>query len=84
MRFRTILVRFRTLFTGLKAAQEEERGKMPPPPPQSVMEYRVRGVLEIIKSPDIQEETKNAALRSITEKIVYAKPQNCLNIYFTF
>lgn len=39
-------------------------------------------VLSIIKSPDVDEETKNKALRSIIDKIVFNKKENTLDIYF--
>ena len=43
---------------------------------------RVIEVLSIIKSPDVDEETKNMALRSIIDKIVFSKPDNTFDIYF--
>lgn len=67
----------------LKDAKREEEEQLPTPPSPAVMEKKAREVLNIIKSPDASEETKNAALRSIIDKIVYAKPLNTLDIYFS-
>ncbi|MBO5967459.1 MAG: recombinase family protein [Clostridia bacterium] len=39
-------------------------------------------VLSILRSPDVDGETKNAALRSIVEKIVFKKLENTFDIYF--
>ena len=61
-----------------KAADEPK-----PTDPQEVTE-KVCKILDTIKSPDFSEEGKNAALRTITEKIVFVKPQNRMDIYFVF
>lgn len=39
-------------------------------------------VMSILRSPDVDGETKNAALRSIVEKIVFNKLENTFDIYF--
>ena len=44
---------------------------------------RVRKVVDLVKSPDVTEEVKNEALRSILDKIVYNKPNNTFDFYFT-
>ena len=64
--------------------QRLQEGKKAEEPQEEIFDItpRVMGVLDVIKSPDVSEETKNAALRTIIEKIVYEKPQNTLNIYF--
>lgn len=43
---------------------------------------KVVNVLDFIKSPDVSEQAKNEALRSIISKIVYIKPENRLDIIF--
>lgn len=43
---------------------------------------KVVNVLDFIKSPDVSEQAKNEALRSIISKIIYVKPENRLDIIF--
>lgn len=43
---------------------------------------RVINVLDFIKSPDVSEQAKNEALRTIISKIIYVKPENRLDIIF--
>ena len=43
---------------------------------------KVMEVLTIIKSPDVDEQTKNEALKSILDKIVFNKPGNSLDFFF--
>lgn len=43
---------------------------------------KVINVLEYIKSPDVSEQAKNEALRTIISKIIYVKAQNSLSIFF--
>ena len=43
---------------------------------------RVLEVISILRSPDVDGEVKNAALRSIVEKIVFNKLENTFDIYF--
>ncbi len=43
---------------------------------------RVSNVLKIIKSPDVTESSKNEALRTVVDHIVYEKEKNNLAIYF--
>ena len=43
---------------------------------------KVESVIELIKSPDVSEEAKNEALRTIISKIVYDKPAQHLDFYF--
>lgn len=43
---------------------------------------KVVSVLDFIKSPDVTEQAKNEALRSIISKIIYVKPENRLDIIF--
>ena len=43
---------------------------------------KVAEVLDEIKRPDVDESTKNEALRTIISKIVYDKPAQSLDIYF--
>ena len=51
------------------------------PDPDAFRE-KVRAVLEIIESPDVDEAAKNQFLRSILEKIVYNKPDGSFDFYF--
>lgn len=48
------------------------------------MRRKVLDVLEIIKIPDVSEQAKNEALRSIVSYIVYEKPASRLALYFVF
>lgn len=43
---------------------------------------KVLEVISILRSPDVDGETKNIALRSIVEKIVFNKLENTFDIYF--
>lgn len=43
---------------------------------------KLLGVLELIQSPDVSEKTKNEALRSMIDKIVYQKPAGNFEVYF--
>ncbi len=43
---------------------------------------KVVSVLDFIKSPDVTEQAKNEALRSIISKIIYVKSENRLDIIF--
>lgn len=43
---------------------------------------RVVNVLDFIKSPNVSEQAKNEALRTIISKIIYVKPENRLDIIF--
>lgn len=47
-----------------------------------VFAKKVEKVLDVIKRPDVDESTKNEALRTIISKIVYNKPAQSLDIYF--
>lgn len=63
----------------LKTAQEREITTS-----DSQIDFKPKAieVLSIIKSPDVSEEAKNIALRSIIDKIVYDKEQNTFDVYF--
>ena len=43
---------------------------------------KVMEVLAVIKSPDVDEQTKNEALKSILDRIVFNRPDNTLNFFF--
>lgn len=66
----------------LKAGQATEQAQQAPEPDAKIYAKKVKSVLKIIKSPDVSEEAKNQALRSIIEKVLYIKPSNTLQIYF--
>ena len=48
------------------------------------MRRRTLDVLDIIKRPDVTEQAKNEALRSILSHIVYQKSTNQLQLFFVF
>lgn len=64
---------------GKEAEAAEESGEID----IDVFEKKVRSVLEVIKSPDISEESKNEALRSILEKVLYIKASQTFRLVFT-
>lgn len=43
---------------------------------------KLLGILELVKSPDVDEKSKNEALRSMIDKIVYQKPSGTFEVYF--
>lgn len=43
----------------------------------------VLSVLNLLESPDIPEKEKNEALRSVLDKIIYNKPENTFDFFFT-
>jgi hypothetical protein len=49
--------------------------------PQAYQQRAIE-VIKIIKSPDVSEEAKNSALRTIIDKIVFNKEQNTFDFYF--
>ena len=63
----------------LKAAKEAETPKAAD---TSALPAKTIEVLKLIKSDEISDAAKNAALRSIIDKIVYNKDENVLDIYF--
>lgn len=65
-----------TKLTEAKAKSEPVEQKQPDIEPRAVE------VLSIIKSPDVSEEAKNKALRSIIDKIVFNKKDYTFDIYF--
>lgn len=48
----------------------------------SVYKQKALRVLEIIKSPDVNENAKNEELRSLIAKIIFKKPENTFDFYF--
>jgi DNA invertase Pin-like site-specific DNA recombinase len=67
----------------IKKLEDAKKEDEPTPVQPEKFESKVIGVLDVIKSPDVSEEAKNAALRTIIEKIVYRKPMKTLDIYFS-
>lgn len=65
-----------------RAQQKKENAADQDKPDVAACKARAMGALEILKSPDVDGETKNKALRSIVDKIVYNKPQNTVDIFF--
>lgn len=51
-------------------------------PDKEAFAARVLKVLDVLRSPDISEEAKNTALRSIIDKIVYSKTDETFQFYF--
>ena len=43
---------------------------------------RVQQVIITVENPDIPEQSKNEALRSIIDRIIYKKPSNTLAFFF--
>lgn len=66
----------------LKEEKESKQSTEPTFIDKSVFAKKVLNVLEFIKSPDVTEQAKNEALRSIISKIIYVKPENRLDIIF--
>lgn len=60
---------------------EDEAERVPDIDPAAYAK-RVSDVLEVLKSPDMPEQAKNEALRSVVDKIVYNKPDNTLEVFF--
>lgn len=48
----------------------------------SAFAVTVASVLEIIESPDVSEELKNQALKTIIKKIIFYRPENKIDIHF--
>lgn len=67
----------------LTAARDAEQLPPAAAPDPDAFRKKVRAVLEIIESPDVDEAAKNQFLRSILEKIVYNKPDGSFDFYFT-
>ena len=59
-----------------EAAEEEQRVD------PTAYAKKVADVLEIVKAPDISEQAKNEALRTIIDKIVFNKPAATFDLYF--
>ena len=66
----------------LKEEKESKQSTEPASIDKNVFAKKVLNVLEFIKSPDVTEQAKNEALRSIISKIIYVKPENRLDIIF--
>lgn len=66
----------------LKEEKESKQNIKPASIDKSVFAKKVLNVLEFIKSPDVTEQAKNEALRSIISRIIYVKPENKLDIIF--
>lgn len=66
----------------LKEEKESKQSTEPASIDKSVFAKKVFSVLEFIKSPDVTEQAKNEALRSIISRIIYVKPENRLDIIF--
>lgn len=66
----------------LKEEKESKQSTEPASIDKSVFAKKVLNVLEFIKSPDVTEQAKNEALRSIISRIIYVKPENRLDIIF--
>ena len=76
--FKEVKTQTETNIANLRAAQEAEHQETP----QKDIAPQVVEVLKIIKSPDIDDEAKNMALRSIIDKIVFDKHKDTFDIYF--
>lgn len=65
-----------------KLRQQAAEAAPAPEHDKKVYAKKVAGVLELIKNPDVTEDAKNEALRSILSKIVYEKEKQNLALYF--
>ena len=59
--------------------ETEETAKEPDP---VQVRKKLLDVLRIVESPDVSEEDKNRALRSVLDKIVFHRPANTLKLFF--
>lgn len=66
----------------LKEEKESKQSTEPASIDKRIFAKKVLNVLEFIKSPDVTEQAKNEALRSIISRIIYVKPENRLDIIF--
>lgn len=66
----------------LKEEKESKENTEPASINKNAFAKKVLNVLEFIKSPDVTEQAKNEALRSIISRIIYVKPENRLDIIF--
>lgn len=67
----------------LRAAQAEDDAEAAAVKPDAgAMAEKARSVLQLLESPDLSAEAKNAALRSIVDKIVFRKEPRGFDFYF--
>ena len=68
----------------IKQLENEKKAQIPKDKDvdNKIFAKKVLSVLDFISSPDISEQAKNEALRSIISKIIYVKPENRLDIIF--
>ena len=66
----------------LSRISAKEEGDTVPDVDISAYHDTVRGVLDVVKDPDVDESVKNAALTRIIDKIVYRKKEKALDFYF--
>lgn len=64
---------------GKEAEAAEDSGEID----VNIFAKKVQSVLDVIKSPDVSEEIKNEALRSILEKVLYIKASQTFRLVFT-
>ncbi len=63
----------------LEAARDKEA---PAPVDEKAFAAKTVEIMSVLRSPDVDEEAKNLALRAIIEKIVFNKFANTFDIYF--
>lgn len=68
----------------IKQLENEKKAQIPKDKDvdNKIFAKKVLSVLDFISSPDVSEQAKNEALRSIISKIIYVKPENRLDIIF--
>ncbi len=68
----------------IKQLQEEQKSEQMKDGGVSLAEYKktVEHVLDIIEDPNISEDLKNQALKTIIDKIVFFRPDEHIEIYF--
>lgn len=66
----------------LQATQAADEDTTPPAPDPAAYTRKVRDVLTVLKNPRIDPGTKNQALRSIIDKIIFHRSTCTFDIYF--
>ena len=66
----------------LREGQNEEEQESTPVDAQ-ILKGKVAGVLDLLRSPDVDDSVKNEALRSVIDRIVYDREKNTFDFYFS-
>lgn len=68
----------------LKMSAASEGNGAAPEVDAEALRKKTLDVLDVLNSPDVSEVAKNQALRSVIDKIVYNKPENSFDFYFSY